>query len=42
MISSTDIEVFATGLVFPEGPTWHDGSLWVSDVIAGGVVRIDD
>ena len=40
MTSHPAIEVFATGFEFPEGPTWHDGSLWVSDVIAGGVMRI--
>ena len=38
---STGIEVVTEGLLFPEGPTWHDGALWVSDVIAGRVVRID-
>ena len=40
-MTSPRIEVFASGFVFPEGPTWHDGSLWVSDVIAGGVHRTD-
>lgn len=40
-MSSTGIELFAAGFVFPEGPTWHDGSLWVSDVIAGGVTRVE-
>ena len=37
---SSRIEVLAGGFVFPEGPTWHDGSLWVSDVLAGGVHRL--
>lgn len=41
MTRGAGIELFARDLVFPEGPTWHDGALWVSDVIAGGVVRLD-
>lgn len=32
--------VWATGLVFPEAPTWHDDALWVTDVAAGGVHRL--
>jgi sugar lactone lactonase YvrE len=30
---------FADGLFFPEGPRWHDGCLWVSDVTARVVRR---
>ncbi len=31
-------ERFATGLVFPEAPRWHDGRLWLSDIHAHAVV----
>ena len=27
----TSAEILTEGLVFPEGPRWHDGRLWVSD-----------
>ncbi len=27
-----------SGLVFPEGPRWHDGRLWLSDMFASRVV----
>lgn len=30
----------ADGFVFPEAPTWFDGRLWVSDIIAGGVAEL--
>ena len=29
------------GLVFPEGPRWHDGKLWVSDMHAHRVLTVD-
>jgi sugar lactone lactonase YvrE len=29
------------GLAFPEGPRWHDGALWFSDMHDGRVVRWD-
>jgi len=29
------------GLAFPEGPRWHDGSLWLSDMHARRVLRLD-
>lgn len=32
--------VVAEGLVFPEGPRWHDGELWFSDMLGGAVMRI--
>ena len=32
---------FAQGLVFGEGPRWHDGELWLSDMHAQRVVKID-
>ena len=29
------------GLAFPEGPRWHDGRLWFSDVLAAEVLTVD-
>src|SRR5216683_3711937 len=37
---SQAFEVLATGLAFPEGPRWHDGALWFSDMYAGTVLRL--
>ena len=34
-------EVLATGLCFPEGPRWHDGKLWCSDMHAAQVVTVE-
>lgn len=37
-------DVFTTlteGLAFPECPRWHEGTLWLSDVAAGQVLRVD-
>lgn len=31
-----------SGLSWPEAPRWHDGSLYVSDMYAGRIVRIGD
>jgi sugar lactone lactonase YvrE len=36
------IQLFASGFVFAEAPRWHDGSLWLSDVHAHCVIRLDD
>ena len=33
-------EILAAGLCFPEGPRWHDGKLWCSDMHAGEVVTV--
>jgi sugar lactone lactonase YvrE len=30
----------ARGLAFPEGPRWHDGTLWCSDIADGRVLRV--
>ncbi|MGU3498666.1 SMP-30/gluconolactonase/LRE family protein [Mycobacterium sp. C31M] len=30
------------GLVFPEGPRWHDGELWFSDMFDGRVFAVDE
>lgn len=34
-------EVLLDGLVFPEGPRWHDGKLWFSDMHAHKVHTVD-
>ncbi len=36
------VEVFATGFVFAEGPRWHDGRLWLSDMHGEAIYVIDD
>src|SRR5262249_23737713 len=33
--------VLLDGLVFPEGPRWHDGKLWFSDIFASKVMAVD-
>lgn len=40
--TSRRIETIATGFAFPEGPRWHDNSLWFSDHHDGCVRRIDE
>jgi len=27
-----DTEILLDGLLFPEGPRWHEGKLWFSDM----------
>ena len=34
-------DVVLDGLAFPEGPRWHDGRLWFSDMHAHEVVALD-
>ena len=34
--------VLLDGLVFPEGPRWHEGRLWFSDMHAKRVVALDE
>jgi sugar lactone lactonase YvrE len=34
-------KILADGFTFLEGPRWHDGSLWVSDIHAERVLRVD-
>ena len=36
-----DGRVLLNGLVFPEGPRWHEGRLWFSDMHAHEVVAVD-
>lgn len=34
-------DILLSGLCFPEGPRWHDGALWLSDMHAREVLRVD-
>jgi sugar lactone lactonase YvrE len=40
--SSRKLRVVAEGLAFGEGPRWHDGRLWLSDMHARRVVAVDE
>jgi sugar lactone lactonase YvrE len=40
-IKSLQATEFATGLIFGEGPRWHDGSLYISDMLAGQILAFD-
>jgi sugar lactone lactonase YvrE len=40
-MKTTDGRVVHEGLVFPEGPRWHDGRLWLSDMHAHRVLAVD-
>jgi len=35
------MKTLAEGLTFPEGPRWHDGALWLSDMHAHRVLRLE-
>lgn len=35
------LHLVASGMAFVEGPRWHDGRLWFSDVYAGWVMAVD-
>ena len=35
-------QVFLEGIVFPEGPRWHKGQLWFSDMHAHQVMTVDE
>lgn len=37
----TDTRVLLEGLGLPESPRWHDGALWLSDMDATEVLRLD-
>jgi sugar lactone lactonase YvrE len=37
----TQLRTVLDGLAFPEGPRWHDGRLWFSDMHAHEVVAVD-
>ncbi len=34
-------EILLDGLLFPEGPRWHDGKLWFSDMQGLHVMTVD-
>jgi len=36
-----DTRILLDGLVFPEGPRWHEGRLWFSDMHARKVIALD-
>lgn len=38
----TEPRVLLDDLIFPEGPRWHDGRLWFSDMHAREVVAVDE
>jgi sugar lactone lactonase YvrE len=38
----TSTSTFVEGLAFAEGPRWHDGALWLSDMHRHRVLRVDD
>ncbi|MGH7962799.1 MAG: SMP-30/gluconolactonase/LRE family protein, partial [Candidatus Binatia bacterium] len=35
-------QVLLDGIVFPEGPRWHKGKLWFSDIFATKVMTVDE
>jgi sugar lactone lactonase YvrE len=39
--TSNALTVLASGLMFPEGPRWHNGQLWISDMHGLEVLRVD-
>ena len=39
--SDSRITRLADALVFPESPRWHDGALWMVDMHAHKVLRLD-
>lgn len=41
-MSGAEPRVLLDDLVFPEGPRWHDGRLWFSDMHAREVVAVDE
>ena len=38
---TTEHKVLLDGLMFPEGPRWHEEKLWFSDMHAGQVMSVD-
>ena len=36
-----ETEILLDGLIFPEGPRWHDEKLWFSDMAARRVTTVD-
>ena len=40
--SAPQLQLLVDDLLFPEGPRWYDGSLWVSDIHSHCVRRYDE
>lgn len=40
LVKNYQLETLADGFVFPEGPRWHQGKLWLSDMWDYGVYRL--
>jgi len=40
-VTALETKVLVEGLVFPEGPRWHEGKLWFSDIHARRVMTVD-
>ena len=40
MVELSVSRLVAEGLAFPEGPRWHAGELWFSDMLGGVVMRV--
>lgn len=38
----TETRVVLSGLAFPEGPRWHDGRFWFSDIVGEKVHALDE
>jgi sugar lactone lactonase YvrE len=41
IVPAVTFETVAGGLTFPEAPRWHDGALWLSDMHAHTVLRVE-
>ena len=39
-MNPTTLVPLESGLVFAEGPRWHDGTLWLSDMYGGRVLTV--
>ena len=39
--AAPDTRLLLDGIVFPEGPRWHEDRLWFSDMHGGRVVSVD-
>ncbi len=38
----TPIALSTQGLVFPESPRWHKGSLWIADIFGDAILRLNE
>ena len=41
-METLELSPFFEGLRFGEGPRWHDGRLWLSDIPNGRALAVDD